>query len=260
VSVITDRAARWAHRQADSYRSNEEDRPLGGYVGALGVYATGVGGLTLAARALGVMAPERVTPFDLALVGLATHKTSRILSKDAVTSVLRAPFTVYDEPSGDAELSEHPRKDSHAQHAVGELVTCPFCLAQWIATGFAAGLVFAPRFTRLASPRRARHVQHRHLRLPAARLRRFAKHGGLTSSAWAAVTAPQPIPAVGWESSPGMRVLVAPRNDKLWLGFSARRSYRRERSPDFCDESDLRCIPAPEAGSPLSGTTKGDNT
>jgi hypothetical protein len=65
--------------------------------------------------------------------------------------VLRAPFTVYDEPSGDAELSEHPRKDSHAQHAVGELVTCPFCLAQWIATGFAAGLVFAPRFTRLAA-------------------------------------------------------------------------------------------------------------
>jgi hypothetical protein len=147
---MTDRVGGWAHRQANAYRANGEDRPLAGYLGALGVYATGVGGVTLAARLLGVSV-ERVTPFDLALVGLATHKTSRIISKDAVTSPLRAPFTVYDEPSGDAELSEHPRQDSHAQHAVGELVTCPFCLAQWIATGFAAGLVFAPRFTRLAA-------------------------------------------------------------------------------------------------------------
>jgi hypothetical protein len=151
VSLITERVGAWAHRQADTYRSNGEDRPLGGYLVALGVYAAGVAGMTVAARALGFTAPDRVTPFDLALVGLATHKTSRILSKDAVTSPLRAPFTVYDEPSGDAELAEHPRKGSRTQHAVGELVTCPFCLAQWVATGFASGLVFAPRPTRLAA-------------------------------------------------------------------------------------------------------------
>jgi hypothetical protein len=148
---VTDQVSGWARRQAATYRSNGDDRPLGGYAAALGIYATGVAGVTLAARGLGVTAPERLAPFDLALVGLATHKTARILSKDAVTSPLRAPFTVYDEPSGDAELSEHPRKGSPAQHAVGELVTCPFCLAQWIATGFAAGFVFAPRFTRLAA-------------------------------------------------------------------------------------------------------------
>ena len=28
-------------------------------------------------------------------------------------------------------------------------MTCPFCLDMWVATGFAIGLVFAPRFTRL---------------------------------------------------------------------------------------------------------------
>jgi hypothetical protein len=151
VSGMTDRVTGWAHRQASTYRSDTADRPLGGYLGALGVYAAGVGGLTLAARAVGAGAPERITPLDLALLGLATHKTSRILSKDAVTSPLRAPFTVYEEPTGDAELSESPRTDSHGRHAVGELLTCPFCLAQWIATGFAAGLVFAPRFTRLAA-------------------------------------------------------------------------------------------------------------
>jgi hypothetical protein len=31
---------------------------------------------------------------------------------------------------------------------VGELVTCPFCLAPWIATGYVATLTFAPRLAR----------------------------------------------------------------------------------------------------------------
>ena len=36
-------------------------------------------------------------------------------------------------------------------HAVGELVTCPFCLAQWVATGLAFGFVLAPRASRFAA-------------------------------------------------------------------------------------------------------------
>ena len=28
-------------------------------------------------------------------------------------------------------------------------MTCPFCMAQWVATALAAGLVIAPRWTRL---------------------------------------------------------------------------------------------------------------
>ena len=31
------------------------------------------------------------------------------------------------------------------------LLTCPFCLAQWTATGFAYGLVFAPQATELVA-------------------------------------------------------------------------------------------------------------
>jgi hypothetical protein len=34
---------------------------------------------------------------------------------------------------------------------VGELLTCPFCLAQWVGTGFVFGYVSAPRATRLAA-------------------------------------------------------------------------------------------------------------
>jgi hypothetical protein len=37
------------------------------------------------------------------------------------------------------------------RHAIGELVTCPFCLDLWIATGFSFGHVFAPRMTRLVA-------------------------------------------------------------------------------------------------------------
>jgi hypothetical protein len=35
------------------------------------------------------------------------------------------------------------------EHAVGELITCPFCLAQWVATGFSIGWIFAPQATKL---------------------------------------------------------------------------------------------------------------
>jgi hypothetical protein len=33
------------------------------------------------------------------------------------------------------------------RHALGELVTCPFCIAQWTATALVAGRVFSPRLT-----------------------------------------------------------------------------------------------------------------
>jgi hypothetical protein len=35
--------------------------------------------------------------------------------------------------------------------SVGELVTCPFCLGQWVATSFLFGAVAAPRVARFAA-------------------------------------------------------------------------------------------------------------
>ncbi|MGH8910523.1 MAG: DUF1360 domain-containing protein [Egibacteraceae bacterium] len=101
-------------------------------------------------RASGRGLPERLEPIDLALTAVATHKLSRLLAKGAVTSWLRAPFTQFDGPSGAAEIAEQVRGDG-ARHAVGELLTCPFCLSQWIATGLVFGLVLAPRPTRLVA-------------------------------------------------------------------------------------------------------------
>jgi hypothetical protein len=128
-----------------------EGRPLPGYLLAMGGYAALAGVVSVAGRLAGARLPERFSLGDTALVSVATHKASRLLTKEAVTSPLRAPFTRYEEPAGHAELKESPRSDHPARHAIGELLTCPFCAGVWIASGLTAGLVFAPRVTRLAS-------------------------------------------------------------------------------------------------------------
>jgi len=86
---------------------------------------------------------------DVLLAAVATHKLSRLITKDPVTSPLRAPFTVYQGQSGPAELEEEVR-GSGAQKTVGELITCPFCIDMWVATGLMAGFIYLPRTTRLA--------------------------------------------------------------------------------------------------------------
>jgi len=129
-----------------------EHRPLDGYLAAMGTYAGVALAMAAAARTTGRRAPERPTTADVVLLSIATHKLSRMLSKDAVTSPLRAPFTRYDRPIGGGEVMEQVRdQGSTTRHAVGELLSCPFCLAVWIATGLTGGLVLAPRLTRLVA-------------------------------------------------------------------------------------------------------------
>lgn len=145
---MTDVLTRWGHRQAEAYRHGE-DRPLGGYLKLLGVYGGGVVGTAVFGRLLGRQVPEKVGPLDLVLLSVATHRLARTIAKDPVTSPIRAPFTRYEGPSTGEEISESVRGHG-LRHSAGELLACPMCLAQWVATGFAAGLVFAPRQTRLA--------------------------------------------------------------------------------------------------------------
>src|SRR4029453_1042889 len=50
------------------------------------------------------------------------------------------------------EVNEEVRdQGSSLRHSIGELITCPFCLAVWVATGLTGGLVLAPRLPRLAA-------------------------------------------------------------------------------------------------------------
>jgi hypothetical protein len=137
----------WGRRQAQAY-SDGHERPLAGYLELMAAYALATLGPAAVAHRRGRL-PERLGPWDVVQLGVATHKLSRILAKDPVTSPLRAPFTTYVGLAAPSELEEEVRGHG-LQHSVGELITCPMCLAQWVATGFALGLAFAPGPTRLA--------------------------------------------------------------------------------------------------------------
>jgi Protein of unknown function (DUF1360) len=130
-------------------RYGDEQAPLGSYAAFMVAYNSAFGAALLAAKLAGRTLP---TPSlgDIALFGVATHKLSRLLAKDKVTAALRAPFAEYEESGGPAEVEERPRGDG-PRRAVGELVTCPYCMDQWVAGGFAIASIFAPRATRLTA-------------------------------------------------------------------------------------------------------------
>lgn len=137
-----------ARREADEYRG-DNPRPLAGYVAVLVIYSALVAVATVMAAVTGRRLPQQWHLQDLVTVTVGTHKLSRTLTKDAVTSPLRAPFAHYTGTGGPAEVMEQSREASQLRHSLGELLTCPFCLDMWVVTGFAIGLIFAPRFTRL---------------------------------------------------------------------------------------------------------------
>ena len=141
---------RWARTQRREY-AHGEPRPLGGDLGAMGVYVGLVSAAAAAVRASGRELPERIPPGDVALLTVATFRLARRIAKDPVTAPLRAPFVRFEGTSGHAEVAEEVREHGGVKHAVGELLTCPFCLAQWVGTGFVLGYVTAPRATRLAA-------------------------------------------------------------------------------------------------------------
>jgi uncharacterized protein DUF1360 len=93
----------------------------------MAIFAALFGGALLAHRRSGRELPERVGAGDLALVGVASHKLSRLIGKDKVTAPLRAPFTEYEGQGGPSELEES---------SLG-LFFAP-CLTRFLASVFAA--------------------------------------------------------------------------------------------------------------------------
>jgi hypothetical protein len=130
--------------------AGDEERPLGSFVMLMGAYAAMVVGLSGAVWRSGRRLSEHTGWPDLLLLSIATHKIARLLAKDPVTSPFRAPFARFTGTSGEAEVAEEVR-GSGPRKAVGELVTCPFCVGQWVATILAFGLVLAPGPTRLVA-------------------------------------------------------------------------------------------------------------
>jgi hypothetical protein len=121
-----------------------DDVPLAGYTAAMLTYAAGLG-LVL----FGVARKTRWQPsiLDVAMLGVATHKLSRIVTKDFVTAPLRAPFTQRQGKEGAGEVHDEPR-GGELQTSIGYLLTCPYCVGPWLATGLSALLAWRPAPTR----------------------------------------------------------------------------------------------------------------
>ena len=85
-----------------------EEQLLTEYATLLGFYLTSVAVLTGIAVQQHRL-PRKFGLLDLALLGIATHKLSRIVAKDRITGILRAPFVSYIRSAGAGEVEEEPR-------------------------------------------------------------------------------------------------------------------------------------------------------
>jgi hypothetical protein len=129
------------------YADPQERPPFLPYLTFMSSFGALLAAALLIARRQGRELPEQVGAGQLLLVGTASHKVARLLSKDKVTSPLRAPFTELEGKGGPAEFEESSR-GTGARKAIGELLICPFCLGLWVVAAFSVGLLFAPRVTR----------------------------------------------------------------------------------------------------------------
>jgi hypothetical protein len=123
-----------------SITEEQAARPLPEYATLVAAFSGAVGAFVLAARN---RLPERTGLGDVVRVGVASYKLGRLIAKDEVTSWVRAPVTRDEE-------AQEPEREGMAR-ALGELVTCPYCIGVWIAAGFSAALVLFPRETRFAA-------------------------------------------------------------------------------------------------------------
>jgi hypothetical protein len=129
------------------YAPPSQRPPLVSYAVLAGTFNVLFAAAILFAKRRGRELPERVGAADLLTIGIASHKLSRLVSKDKVLSPLRAPFTEFEEEGGPSEFEERSRGKG-ARKAIGELLICPYCLGLWVVAGFSIGLLFAPRLTR----------------------------------------------------------------------------------------------------------------
>lgn len=127
-----------------------EEQPLRSYTVLAGLFNLLFVVFLFLTRQTGRRLPERIPLKDIVLLGVATHKLSDLIANDAVTSFLRAPFTELQEKQSPKSVDEEPRGEGF-RRSIGELLTCKFCMGQWIASFFTYGLIFAPAVTRLVA-------------------------------------------------------------------------------------------------------------
>lgn len=129
---------------------SKTERPLGGYAVLVGVFTVALSGILASTVTKSEDEAPEMNWSDLLLLGIATHKLSRVVTKDLVTSPFRAPFVKFKKSAGAGEVEEEARGEG-IQEAVGDLITCPYCMAPWLASALVFGFQRAPRTTRVLS-------------------------------------------------------------------------------------------------------------
>ena len=123
---------------------SDDPPPYGAYAGIMGTFVGGIAVAGALARLLD-RDPRSDGPLDLVVLGAATFKASRTITRDEVTSFIREPFV-----EGEAhEGGEHAVETGDLRQAIGELVTCSRCVGTWVAAGLASTQILAPRFGRI---------------------------------------------------------------------------------------------------------------
>lgn len=124
-----------------------ETRPRPPYSAYARIMGTWAGGLTAAALVAKLVGrdPREETALDLVVLSAATFKAARTISRDEVTSFIRAPFVEGEARDG----GEDPVETGDLNQAIGELVTCSRCVGTWAAAGLAAAQIVTPTVGRL---------------------------------------------------------------------------------------------------------------
>jgi hypothetical protein len=119
-------------------------RPYGAYAGITGTF---LGGLAIAGALAHLLDrdPREHDALDLVVLGAATFKVARTITRDDVASFIREPFVEGEAGQGD----EHAVETGDLRQALGELVTCSRCIGTWVAGGLATTQILAPRFGRV---------------------------------------------------------------------------------------------------------------
>ena len=131
--------------------SPDDPKPLRSYAAMTTVWAGAVTAFVVSQRRSGRPFPAGVPIADVALLTAGTYKLSRLITKDRVMAFARAPFTRYQgEADRPSEVSEEASGEG-MQHAIGELLVCPYCISQWVGAGLLAAYVREPDLTRSAA-------------------------------------------------------------------------------------------------------------
>jgi hypothetical protein len=137
-------------------RASRRGMPIKFYLGAVAVFNMILGSLVFRDR-LGQSSqsgqkdaslPRTFTIEDAIFLGVSTHKLSRTITKDVVTTPFRSPFTEVKEYLGYGEVQEEALGDG-ARQVIGELLSCQYCADMWVALALLFGLKQMPERTRV---------------------------------------------------------------------------------------------------------------